>query len=375
VQRQVDHKRHLTTSIGLAVALGGALAGPVAAQGMLAPRAENAGPPAEPAAVGAPAGPVAQLFGVALESPRAELEGLARRVGGRCVSSTPARSGTPPREQVPLVCTPPPATPPLPVTATYWYEDDALVRAFFVDTSSDTTVAELRRRFDVLARWIAGALGSAVAPLEMPPAWTGARPSPDAQQRDDVLAGRARLALAWRGADGDVDLWLAGENGRVVLAVGLQRSDVSARCAPAAITNALLDLFPPAAPATRARNAALLASCHVDRAAGRARRGARARRRARRAGPGAARARSPARDAAARRARTPRARRPAPCRRSRARHPRAPVDGADGWPRRRTTWARERRDGGRRAILDRTRAAARVDAGHALTRASPRGRG
>jgi len=91
--------------------------------------------------------------------------------------------------------------------------------------------------------------------------------------------------MTWQRPEATVSLWLAGENGHVVVVVGLYANAnanataataataapapaSSEACTPAAITEALLALFPPAPPATRARAATLLAACRVPRAEG-----------------------------------------------------------------------------------------------------------
>ena len=156
---------------------------------------------------------------------------------------------------------------PLPVSATYWFEDDALARAFLV-ASPAPTVAENRARFDVLHAWIAHALGPPTQPLRLPPGWTGPGQLPDGDQMSLLLSGRARLSIVWQRPEASVELWLAGERGRVVLAVGMRRNVATLRCDGDAVAGALLDLFPPALPEARARAAVRLEACHVTRAAG-----------------------------------------------------------------------------------------------------------
>ncbi len=224
---------------------------------------------AAPANAAAPApSPVALLFGVA---PNSRVEALTELVvldQGDCRAASPVRTGTPPREALPFVCGRPPAPVPLPVSATYWYEDDALARAFLVDASPATTVAETRARFDRLHAWIARALGAPTQPLQMPPGWTGARQLSDDDQRSLLLSGRARLSIVWQRPEASVELWLAGERGALVLAVGMRRNAAAPRCDADAVTSALLDLFPPASDEARERAAVRLAACHVTRAAG-----------------------------------------------------------------------------------------------------------
>jgi hypothetical protein len=212
--------------------------------------------------------PLARLFGVAPDSPRDELTELARRSGADCRAAAPLRSGSPPRTAVPVVCAVPPVVAPVAMNATYWFEDDVLDRAFMLGTLVSPEIANYRKRFDVLQEWVSRALGAPSQPLQLPPDWGSGRPPPDRQQMEQLLAGRARLSLVWERPEATVELWLAGENGRLVLALGLRRKANGIRCNPAVVTQAMFDLFPPASPGARARSAETLAACHVTRAFG-----------------------------------------------------------------------------------------------------------
>jgi len=75
------------------------------------------------------------------------------------------------------------------MSGTYWYEQERLARAFLVDASVQADMKSHLTRFDGLGRWIASALGPPTTPVEMPPAWIGARPLPDAAQLALVRAG------------------------------------------------------------------------------------------------------------------------------------------------------------------------------------------
>ncbi|HVR04295.1 MAG TPA: hypothetical protein VMT47_19305 [Polyangia bacterium] len=212
--------------------------------------------------------PLAVLFGVAPDSRLAALGALATRTHVDCRASSPVRTGAAGREALPVVCIPPPSRTPMPVSATYWYEDETLARAFLVATLSSPTVAEARGRFDVLHLWIAHTLGPPAQPLQLPPGWSGARPLPDTEQLSLLLAGRARLSIVWQRPEASIELWLAGEHGQLVLAVGMLSNAAGRRCTPDVVESALLDLFPPATAEERTRAAALLARCHMTRAVG-----------------------------------------------------------------------------------------------------------
>jgi hypothetical protein len=222
-------------------------------------------------AVAAPreaASPIARLFGVAPDSSVGTLTELGARAGSDCRAARPVTTGTPPREALPIVCTPAPAPAPIPMSATYWYEDGALARAFFLASEPVSTVAVELDRFDSLHAWIVHALGPPAQPLLLPRGWTGLPMLSDEMKRTALLSGAVRLSLTWQRPEGSVELWLAGERGAIVLAVGLRRNPAAPRCAPDVVSAALLDLFPPASDEARARAAELLAACRVTRAAG-----------------------------------------------------------------------------------------------------------
>jgi hypothetical protein len=224
------------------------------------------GPPAPPAATGTP--PLVLLFGVAPDSRPADLYEAAGRVHADCRPSSPVKSGNPPREALPVVCVAPPSAPPVSLSATYWYEDDALARAFLVAAMPSATLASYRARFNVLHAWIARALGPPTEPLRVPPGWSGAGQLPEVDQMGSLLAGRVRLSIIWQRPEASIELWLAGERGQPVLAVGMRRNRATAPCASDAVASALLDLFPPASAEARAGAARTLAACRVGRAAG-----------------------------------------------------------------------------------------------------------
>jgi hypothetical protein len=216
--------------------------------------------------------PLDRIFGVPPASPPQALQALAARVGFDCQIGTPAAA---PRPAVPLVCSRLTHPSLAGMSGTYWYEQDRLARAFLVDARPATTLAEHRARFDALGRWLVGLLGPATNPAVLPPGWDGARPLPDHDQLTLVLTGRARLASTWRRPEATVSLWLAGENGHVVVVLGMYATAAPApaapapvSCAPGVVNEALLDLFPPASAEARARAAATLAACKVERAEG-----------------------------------------------------------------------------------------------------------
>jgi hypothetical protein len=210
------------------------------------------------------------LFGVGPGSDRAALDASARRAGVGCQASEPVMTGAPPRESVPVVCSPRPGTP-VSGALTYWFEDGALTRAFLVDVTPAPTTAALRIRFDALQRWVSTAIGPPTRPLSLPPGWFGPRTLSDRQQLQQLEAGQVRLSITWLRPDASVELWLAGENGRPVLGVGMRatpRPPARPVCSADVVNEALLDLFPPATPEVRARAAERLAACRVSRAAG-----------------------------------------------------------------------------------------------------------
>ncbi|MDB4983064.1 MAG: hypothetical protein JWM82_3816, partial [Myxococcales bacterium] len=178
---------------------------------------------------------------------------MAGRLGVACPVGVPVPGHDGAGPSIPLVCPSVPHPLLASMSGTFWYEQDRLARAFLVDATPLDEMVLYRRRFDALSGWL-GSLFGPPTTAELPPDWAGARPLPDRQQLAQLLAGRARLSMTWQRPEAIVSLWLAGENGRAVVVIGMYgRSAPAASCAPEAINEALLDLFPPAAPAARAR--------------------------------------------------------------------------------------------------------------------------
>ena len=247
------------------------LASSVLGLALLASSAAHGAPAAPPTPVpSAPApgpSPTTLLLGVPPNSRVSAITELGARVGVDCRASSPVRTGSPPRESLPVVCAAAPVPAPMQLSATYWYEDDALARAFLVAAEPAPSMAVYRARFDMLNAWITRALGAPTVPLRLPAGWDRLGFA-NSGQMSELLSGAARLSITWQRPEASVELWLAGERGRVVLAVGMRRNAAAPRCDADAVAGALLDLFPPAPEDARARAAALLAACRVTRAAG-----------------------------------------------------------------------------------------------------------
>ncbi|HEX4405884.1 MAG TPA: hypothetical protein VH560_13700, partial [Polyangia bacterium] len=195
-------------------------------------------------------GTTAALFGANAGSARVDLEALCRLHGAACRAVAPVTDAATGRLELPVVSDAPPIAAPVPLTATYWYEGDVLSRAFLVASSAGGTLArdlaEDRRQFNVLQAWVTRQLGAPTTPLQVPPGWSGTARLSDADQMKQLLLGRARLSETWQLNDGSVELWLAGEGGRVVLALGLRANAGHNACSATVVNEALLDLFPPA---------------------------------------------------------------------------------------------------------------------------------
>jgi hypothetical protein len=238
------------------------------------PRAETQAPAAPP-----PPSPVARLFGVSPNSPRATLEDLAQRTRVDCRAMPPVQAGSPPRPALPVVCASAFGTP-VPASGTYWYEDDQLARAFLlVGAIYLQDIDQAVRAFYLMQAWVNSTIGVPTRPLVLPPGWSASGGVlPPGMRMQQLVAGQVRLSASWERPDAIVELWLAGERGQPTLALGVRRraaAPVAAppvaaapNCAPEAVTEALLDLFPPAPPEARARAAALLAACKIKRAEG-----------------------------------------------------------------------------------------------------------
>jgi hypothetical protein len=205
----------------------------------------------------APAAATAGVFGVPLGAPDAALRAAVLRAGLTCTLY----------ERGFVVCPAPLAPAPLPATETLWLAHGVVDRAFLVATVRDGSFDAHEKAFGALFGWLSGRLGAPTTPVTLP-AWWSSRAIDDRRKLDDIVSGRATLEALWTVGDTAVRLWLAGENGRPSLVVGMGRGLAGADCSPASLNDALLNLFPPAAEDARAAAAQRLAACRVTRAAG-----------------------------------------------------------------------------------------------------------
>ena len=224
----------------------------------------SAAPAARAEAPVAP-GAVRGLLGVDLGSGPGALLAAARAAGVRCDAypATPASAG-----RTPYMCQPLVAPPPFPATATYWYDGGRLTQVYLVGNAMPGRFAAYESGHRAAVQSFQVNLGAPERLDVVPTEWLGARSMNDSGRLRDVVAGRATLRARWRREGVTAEVVLRGSSGRVELVASVVATSAAASCDPAAVRDALLDLFPPADEATRARAARRLADCRVERAAG-----------------------------------------------------------------------------------------------------------
>ena len=198
-----------------------------------------------------------EIFGVPLGARVRAIDFAARRGGVTCVAASAAS----------VVCPSRLANAPVPASETFWLRDGVVERVYLVANLSNADFAAHRRAYTLLESWVTQHLGRPAVPLQLPAWWLS--PSVDDQRRmADIVSQRARLETSWLDGDATVRLWLAGERGEPRLVLGISREAEPVDCSPAALNEALLNLFPPAPDTARSAAAQRLAACRVTRAAG-----------------------------------------------------------------------------------------------------------
>jgi len=201
----------------------------------------------------------------------AEIFGVGRGAGVREVSAAAAHAGVTCVQsgETSIVCPAELAASPVSSIETLWLKGGVVDRVYLVANVGDSaSFAVHERAFGLLAAWVTRHLGQPAVPVR-PPAWWSSPAVNDERKMLDLASQRARLEISWFVGDTTVRLWLAGEGGQVRLVLGMWREEAAAvDCSPAALNDALLNLFPPAADSDRAAAAQRLAACRVTRAAG-----------------------------------------------------------------------------------------------------------
>jgi hypothetical protein len=97
-------------------------------------------------------------------------------------------------------------------------------------------------------------------PPSVPTIESGTAPGMDERQRSTLLTqGRIEMKTVWHFPGRDLSLVLRGDEGQPVLVVGLEAAAIA--CDAQSVSAMLMDLFPPALAAARARAAEGLATC------------------------------------------------------------------------------------------------------------------
>jgi len=217
---------------------------------------------AEPAPGGGAVEGVVQIFGIPLGAGVRDVDAAAARAGVRCVESG----------ELSIVCPTQLAVAPVAAAETIWLKDGSAERVYVVANVGNTSSFEVHHRaFGLMSSWVSRYLGAPAVPAR-PPAWWASPAVDDRRKMADIVAQRARLEASWFDGDATVRLWLAGEGGQPRLVLGMWREaptqEATNGCSPAALNDALLNLFPPASESARSAAAQRLAACHVTRAAG-----------------------------------------------------------------------------------------------------------
>jgi hypothetical protein len=154
---------------------------------------------------------------------------------------------------------------PAPDSTTYWLADGRVSKIFAVyrlaDQSYGTCLSALRRKIAE----VAAALGRAADVTAEEPSWLRGM---DQGRRQEMLAqGRLSLKAVWRFPRRELGVSLHADRGTPVVVVGLTSAGAPT-CDAQSVATMLMNLFPPASPATRMESAQDLAACKVTGAAG-----------------------------------------------------------------------------------------------------------
>ena len=197
----------------------------------------------------------ADLFGLDLVAPLPVLDSIAK------AALACQEFGTPPKA---LTCngTLVAGKHPAPESTTYWIENRRVSRIYEVSRLAQHDFTQCRDAFRQRLTEIESMLG----PPTVPAAET---PKGIDDEQKLVLLGQGRLTLKaiWRLPRRDLSLSLHADKGTPVLVLGLEPA-APQNCDAQSVAGMLMNLFPPAAAATRAQAAEGLAACRVAGAAG-----------------------------------------------------------------------------------------------------------